>query len=279
MSEPRASRAAVGFALEVPALLLAMQGGPGRVLGIVIAIGAILAARQRPRSPRPARRPGPAPPRRGRNPLWLRTLFSQGAPASGPCGRSASWASPCPASPSPPHPAQPHPRPRLRRARADGPGQGHRRVEFGIATAACTAALLLALTTADRGSPPLLRFRRGALLPLVAALGFAGLVMAGLGMGLPAAEPAVSGSPQPALQQDQARSGLRRRRHHPRPRPRDRHLRHRGHAGARPPRPPARPGLRRLLPRPLAASHRAHGGPAHGGRRGRDAPGRPGRPP
>ncbi|MEZ4474595.1 MAG: transglutaminaseTgpA domain-containing protein [bacterium] len=208
MSEPRASRAAVGFALEVPALLLAMQGGPGRVLGIVFAVGAILAARQGGRG-RPGLLGALALHLSGvAATLYIAYTFLPGRPSFGALWTLGflGFALPRFAQPLTPRSRT------LVLASAVlalmGLGKATTRVEFGIATAACLAALLLALTTADRGSPPLLRFRRGALLPLVAALGFAGLVMAGLGVGLPAAEPAVSQALSPLFNQDQARSGF-----------------------------------------------------------------------
>ncbi|MCB9545423.1 MAG: transglutaminase domain-containing protein [Myxococcales bacterium] len=209
LTESRASRAAVGFALEVPALLLAMQGGSGRVLGIAFAIGAVLAARFGGRG---------APP----GPLTALGLHVAGVAATlyvalmvlpGRPGFGALWTLGFLGFALPRF-AQPL----TARSRTGilasamlalmGLGRATTRVEFGIATAACLAALVVALMTADRGAPALLRHRRGALLPLGAAFAFAGLVMVGLGVGLPAAEPAVSRALSPLFAQDQARSAF-----------------------------------------------------------------------
>ncbi len=76
------------------------------------------------------------------------------------------------------------------------------RPAFGLAVAAYLAAALLATMRANRGNASILRHPRGLLAPLLVAFVVAGATMAGLGWGLPAAEPAVTQALHPYLMGD-----------------------------------------------------------------------------
>lgn len=80
------------------------------------------------------------------------------------------------------------------------------RFAFGVGTALVLILGVLAVLTADAGTPTLRR--RGTLLPLITSLGFACALLTGLGIGLPAAEPAVVAALSPWLGNTERRSGF-----------------------------------------------------------------------
>ncbi|MCB9525751.1 MAG: transglutaminase domain-containing protein [Myxococcales bacterium] len=189
----RVALAAVAFALAVPAVILALQGGVVAGFGIVLGLLALIGART-----------GGG----GELPVWVQ-LILQGAVAA-TCAVGLSLVGDVPQGKVGPYVTVGFLGAALPRLwqKVDPSGRSVTlglgllalmgmaravpRAAFGIAVAAYLAAGLLATLAADRSAPSLLRHPRGALAPFVGALLLAAGVMGGLGWSLPAAEPAVS---------------------------------------------------------------------------------------
>jgi len=206
--DPRASRAAVGFALEVPALLLALQGGSATLVGLGLAVAALAAAR--------VVRPAPLESLLAALGVHLGGLaLALGAAFllldNAPFG--VLWTVGVLGLAAPRLAWRLTPRTRalvlfLGMLALMGLGKATSRAQFGLGTAAFLAAALLAILTAERSAPAFLRHPQGALLPMLAAFGLAGGVLAGLGVALPAAEPAVVRALGPLFGGDRAESGF-----------------------------------------------------------------------
>ena len=194
-----ATRAAVAFALQVPAWLLVVRGGPTALLGGALTLGVLVAAR---------RGGGGRPALLTRFAVevlllcvGLATLFALPGPRAR-FGLVVTVCGLCLALPRLLWSLN-----ALRMVTALGLGlvalmglaRMATRASFGIAVAAYLAAGVVAMITADRAWAPLLRHRRDLLAPLALGLGVAAGVMAGVGWALPAAEPAVAQALQPYL--------------------------------------------------------------------------------
>ncbi len=197
ITEPRArwrtARLAVGVALEVPAVLLALRGGVAGLFGLALALTALWGARWGGQIAAP---------------LWAQ-LPIQGALSAGlvgalsllgdvPRGQLGAYvtvgflAAALPRLWVKVDPAGRTITLSLGLLALTGMARAVPRPAFGAAVAVFLAAGIVATLAADRSAPSVLRHPRGALLPLLAALGLAGVFMLALGWTLPAAEPAVS---------------------------------------------------------------------------------------